>query len=231
MTYHTDGMLYCGSNEPVEEDNIYSKTKRIFKGRANYELPIVRVIVPGGLKPRPAIPVMYDPQPDDSDGVPKARTIFHFLDNDEERLLKYRYYQFLDPDSWWRGMGNKEEYILNLNENMDMFEYIGLKKSSFVTPTQAVELKDVIPDIYSDIIEPLNFSLERSLSMNSQLYKIVRPLEKENESLKNRIGIVTQLVKSGNIGELRRMIDAWSESGRPNSPLQYINQLRGGEDV
>lgn len=208
----TSGMLYCGSNEPVEELGSWGKFKRALSGSA-FSLPIVKIYGSSMPMPRPAIPIMYDPTPDDVDGIPKARVIYRFLDNNETRLFRYRYYQLVDTNMWFRSMGNsREEYVLDLSNQPHFFDSLGLGRAKFLTKQEMQNLRDSYPDVYTNVIFPMAWSLERSLAMNRQMYKTSYPMEHHLRNLQNNFTLIKQIANSGNLADLRKTINALVET-------------------
>lgn len=214
-TYLKD-MLYCGSNKKYSELDFTDKISGFLKGDSNQMLDRVNVIFSSGVK-RTALPFMYSPRLDFSDGEGFCHACFTFLDTGRPEIVRFRMYQLNDDNTFFRAMGNKIPYTLDLTDAGAIFDRIEMPRYKDYLPAAVkMSLDEHDPLLFKNYIEPFIYNYERMLVKVRTIYRnVIIPLERENLMWKNLANRTTQFYNIGGLAQYNKVMDAITGSNQP----------------
>jgi hypothetical protein len=218
-----DDMLFCGSNKRAKEMGIEDKIASIFKGDSSQTLSPVQVVFEHGVK-RMGVPTLYAPQLDYTEGLPRAKVGITFADTGKLEIIKFRLHQISDDNTFFRMMGNKVPFILNLAEGSKFLERQQLPRNEIMPPKVLLELKERSPDIYK-YVKILMYNYERAIVSIKVMASKIEPLEEQLDVMRSKAGSIEQLYKTNGYPAYGKWVDAMRNDTRiPQINPRLMNQ-------
>jgi len=212
----TDGALFCGSNRPVGNvttfDKIYSAVMK--SGVSN--LPTVEIIY-GRNFVRDAVPYIYYPQLDYSDGEGYAKVGFNFLDNDEFVVEKFKLYQLYDKNPFFRLTGNRNcRFCIDKTDQGEVFRMEGLDNYRRMDKDTLDAIESQFPGV---IIPYMNELQQTKMTIRDLIRKInyqeleISTLHADNDFFRGRGSGSTNLISAHQEGEKLQAIRSTTTMG------------------
>ena len=206
-------MLYCGSNKSAKDLDWSDKISSAFRGDTNQALAPVHVVFEHGVK-RIGIPTLYAPQLDYTEGLPKARMGFTFMDTGKLEIVKFRLHQLRDDNPFFRMTGNKIPFEIDLTDGGAFFERYHLPTAELMPSEALNELKKINKEIYK-YVKAFMYNYERALVRLKLIGNMIDPLEREKAIWRRNVGVTEQLYSVAGFPTYIKKVDAMRNDTRP----------------